>query len=108
MERVNKETKLAIQWYTSLHPSLSWFDWLPEVLTGLCIIAARAHGLTPFFVVYMKGTLILARLVAVDMIFSHSWDSICEDEQKYMEELITMFVGQKPKVAEKLRQAGEK
>ena len=52
MERVNKEIYLAIRWYISLHLSSSWFGKLPEFFTGFHIIAARAHGLIPFFVMY--------------------------------------------------------
>ena len=93
MERVNKEIKLAIQRCASLHLSSSWFDWLPEVLTGLYMIAGRAHGLMPFFVVYKQEALIPARPMAVDMILRHSWDSICKDERAYTEELVAMFAG---------------
>ena len=56
---------------------------------------------------YKQETLIPARPVAVDMIRPHSWDSICEDEGAYTEELVAMFVGQKLKVAERLSWAGE-
>ena len=56
----------------SLHPHSSWFDWLPEVLTGIRMIAARVYSLAQFFVVYKQETLIFAGPIAVDMIFPHS------------------------------------
>ena len=72
------------------------------------MIVARAHSLIPFFVVYMQEVLILASPMAIDMILPHSWDSICEDELSYTEELDMVFASQKPKVAERLRRAGER
>ena len=71
------------------------------------MIAARVHSLTLLFVVYKQETLIPARTMAVDMILPHSWDTIFEDEQVYTEELVAMFAVQKPKVAKRLRRAGE-
>ena len=64
------------------------------------MIAARAYGLTSFVVVYKQEALIPARPMAVDVILLHSWDSICEDERAYTEELVAKSAGQKPKVAE--------
>ena len=72
------------------------------------MIAAKVHSLTPFFVVYKQEALILARSMAVDMIFFYSWDYFCLDERVYTEELVMMFAGQKPKVAKMLKRAGEK
>ena len=77
-------------------------------MTGLSIIAARDHGLIPFFVMYQHEALIPATPMTVDIILPHSWDSICKDERVYTEELVVKFVGQRSKVDERLRQAGEK
>ena len=80
---------------------------LPKVLAGLHIIAASAHSLIPFFVVYKQEAMIPAMPMTIDMILLYSWDSICEDEWVYTEKLVAMFVGQKPKVIERLRWARE-
>ena len=59
------------------------------------MIAAKAHSLTPFFMVYKQEASIPARPMAVDIIFPHSWESICKVELVHMKELVTMFSGQK-------------
>ena len=71
------------------------------------MIAARANGLTLFFVMYKQEASIPARPMAIDMILSYFQDSICEDEWANTEELVAMFVGQKPKMIERLRLARE-
>ena len=45
--------------------------------------------------VHKQETLIPARPIAVEMMFPHSWDFVCEDKWVYMEELVAMFAGQK-------------
>ena len=71
------------------------------------MVATKAHGLTPFFMVYKQEALIPARPMAVDMIFPHFWDFICEDEWAYTKELVTIFAAQKLKVAERLKRPGD-
>ena len=66
------------------------------------MIAARAQSLTPFFIVYKQEALLPATTMAVDMIFTHSWDSIYKEEWFFTEELVAMLRGQKPKIAERL------
>ena len=45
--------------------------------------------------------------MAVDIILAHSWDSICNNKWVYIEELVAVFIDQKPKVAERVRLARE-
>ncbi len=52
MERYNREIKKAVRKYAAMYPETSWFDWLPEVLMGLRMVATKSHGLSPFMVTY--------------------------------------------------------
>ena len=52
VERYNREIKKAVRKYAAMYPDTSWFDWLPEVLMGLRMVATKSHGLSPFLVVY--------------------------------------------------------
>ena len=38
VERVNREIKRSICRYALLHPTTAWFDWIPEVLVGFCMV----------------------------------------------------------------------
>ena len=37
-KRVNREIKRPICRYALLHPTTAWFDWIPEVLVGFCMV----------------------------------------------------------------------
>ena len=57
------------------------------------MIAAMAHSLTPFFMVYKQEALIPAKPMAIDVITHQYWDCICKDKWAYTEELVAMFAG---------------
>ena len=38
VKRVNREIKQSIHRYALLHPTAAWFDWILEVLVGLCMV----------------------------------------------------------------------
>ena len=91
MERINREIKTAIRKYCALHPSSTWWDWLPEVLAGLRMLASRSHGYTPFHVLYKQDPYVPGRPLEVDPRFPLSFDSTLEEEGKLAEELISLF-----------------
>ena len=60
VERFNREIKTAIRKYMSMHPGSFWWDWLPEVLTGLRMCVSRSHGHSPFFFLYKQDPVVPA------------------------------------------------
>lgn len=99
---MNREVKAAIRRYAALHPGTTWWDWLPEVLSGLRMLTARSHGHAPFFVVYKQDPIFPGRPLVLDDRFPLSIDSMGSEEGDYVQDLVSMFWELKAEIATKL------
>ena len=89
MERYNREIKKAVRKYAAMYPDTSWYDWLPEVLMGLRMVATKSHGLSPFLITYKQEPFIPGRpLVPTEPI---SWDVSNSEEELYTDTLVALF-----------------
>ena len=61
-----------------MRPGSFWWDWLPEVLTGLKMTICRAHGHAPFFLLYKEDPFIVGRPPQPDSRYSLTWDVLLE------------------------------
>ena len=107
MERINREIKLSIRKYVLMHKGTVWKDWVPEILCGLRMVAARSHGYTPFFVAYKQLPLLPGRPMLVDPRMPLSWDSICADERDYTTELCSLYASIRASLRDRLVETGE-
>ena len=102
----NKEIVMALRKYALQQKGL-WFDWFPEVLTGLRIVFSHSHGYTIFSIAYKQEPLLLGCTTNLNLILLDTFYSFEGEEAQCMEEFITMFKKLKIALLDKLKEAGQ-
>ena len=107
-ERVNREINKAVRKYATPHPTSTWWDWLSEVLAGLRMLAKRAHGYSPFYVVFKQSPIIPGRPLEIEGKFPLSWDSSPKEEASLTDELVELFWEVKARISQRLEEADQR
>ena len=66
------------------------------------MLTSRAHGFSPFFIIYKQEPLIPGRPLTVDDRFPLKWDSTNQEEVQYTEALVKLFWEVRAAVSQRL------
>ena len=73
-----------------MHPGSFWWDWIPEVLTGLRMCTCHAHGHT-YFLLHKWDPVVLAHQMKPDDRLPITWDVAADAKGELAKKLSWAF-----------------